>query len=100
MQETGKEKNQGLTVPIETKLILFGAILLGMLLLVLGASLKVSGLHYAGIFILPAALFWGGFYLKEESLGVRITLLAIAGIVVVSGLLGLSSLSAISSMFR
>jgi hypothetical protein len=95
MQETGKEQNQSITVPMGTKFMLFAGILLGMLLLVLGNSLGVEGLRHAGAFILPAALFWGGFYLKEEGLGIRIALLAVAGYLVAAGLLGLSSLASL-----
>ena len=95
MQEPGKEQNQSITVPVGMKLILFGAILLGILLLVIGDSRNVNWLIYAGKFILPVALFWGGFYLKEENTAVRITLLALGGVMVVSGLLGLSSIASL-----
>ena len=91
MQETEKEQNKSTTFPMRTACILFGAILLGVLLLVLGISLEISGLLYTGIFILPTAPFWGGFSLKYKSERVRVTLLTITGIVIVSGLLGVFS---------
>jgi len=95
MQEPGKEPTQSITVPAGIRLILFIGILLGLLLLVIGDSRNIKWVIYAGKFILPAALFWGGFYLKEENLAVRVTLLALGGIMIVTGLFGVSSIASI-----
>jgi hypothetical protein len=62
---------------------------------VIGVGASVKWVTYAGKFILPAALFWGGFYLKEESTGVRITLIVLAGVVVIAGLLAPSSIASL-----
>ena len=88
MQEMEKEKGPGISVPKTITLplgktaILFAVVLLGLLLVVIGPSIENEGVYYAGAFILPAALFWAGLFLKEESGGVRITLLAIGGYLV------------------
>jgi len=37
-------------------------------------------LTYAGIFVLPFALIWGGLFLEGERLHIRVTLLAIGGL--------------------
>jgi hypothetical protein len=95
MQQTGKEPNQTITVPVEIKMIVFGAILLGILLLTIGNSQNTKWVIYAGRFILPAALFGGGFYLKEESTSTRITLLILAGVTVIYGLLGVASITSL-----
>lgn len=98
MQEQNNEPKQSVSLPLGTRLIVFIGILVGMLLLVLGDSLEASGVYYAGAFILPVTLLWGSLYMKEESIGLRITLLAVGGYLVASGLL--SGLSALSAIFR
>jgi hypothetical protein len=95
MRETGKGKMTNIMVTMETKMVTFGGILLGVLLLVIGIGASIKWVTYAGKFILPAALFWGGFYLKDENVGVRITLIVLAGVVVVVGLMAPSSIASI-----
>jgi hypothetical protein len=95
MQEPKKEKNTDVMVTMETKMVTFGGIILGILLLVIGVGASVKWVTYAGKFILPAALFWGGFYLKEESISIKTTLIVLAGIVVIVGLLAPSSIAAL-----
>jgi hypothetical protein len=80
MQEPAKEKKTDIMEIMETKLVTFGGILLGILLLVIGDAQAIKGVTYAGKFILPVALFWGGLCLKDESVGIRITLIALGGI--------------------
>jgi hypothetical protein len=94
-QEAEKEKKTDVMLTMETKMVTFGGILLGILLLVIGVGASVKWVTYTGKFILPAALFWGGFYLKEDSVGVRITLIVLAGIVVIAGLMASSSIAAL-----
>ena len=95
MQEPKKEKNTDVMVTMETKMVTFGGIILGILLLVIGVGASVKWVTYVGKFILPAALFWGGFYLKEESISIKTTLIVLAGIVVIVGLLAPSSIAAL-----
>jgi len=95
MEQKEKEKKTDIMVTMETKMVTFGGILLGILLLVIGVGASVKWVTYAGKFILPAALFWGGFYLKEESTGVRITLIVLAAVVVIAGLLAPSSIASL-----
>jgi hypothetical protein len=96
MQNTQKDPKQDMMVPIGPRLMVFAGILLGLLLLVIGDSRNISGVTYAGKFILPAALIWGGLYLKEESAGIRITLLAVGGVMIIAGLLGMGSIASVS----
>ena len=95
MQETQKDPKQTITVPAVTNLMVFTCILLGLFLLVIGDSRNIKWVIYAGKFILPAALLWGGFYLKKESVAARVTLLALGGIMIVAGLLGMASISSL-----
>ena len=91
MQET----RTGFSLPVGSTVIMFVAILVGLLLLVIGDSQNSSGVYYAGAFILPAALFWGAFFLKEENTGLRIAFLAVGGYLAASLLAGLASLSSL-----
>ena len=58
---------------------MFGAAVLGLLLLVIGGGIENEALTLAGIFILPATFLWGGLYKTEDSVPLKITFLAIAG---------------------
>jgi hypothetical protein len=64
--------------------------LLGLLLLVIGRERGIDGVYYAGALILPTALFWSSFFPKEESPGIRITLLAVGGYLIASLLSGIT----------
>ena len=98
MQETEKEKGPGIsrpqaiTLPLGKTAILFAVVLFGLLLVVIGLNIENEGVYYAGAFILPAALFWAGLFLKEESGRVRITLLAIGGYLVAAPLTDTTSI--------
>ena len=95
MQQSGKEPNQTITVPMGLKTIVFVAVLIGILLLTIGDSQSTKWAIYAGRFIIPTALFLGGFYLKEESTSLRVTLLILGGVLVLYGLLGVSSIASL-----
>ena len=62
---------------------IFGGATLGLLLLVIGNGISNKGTMLAGIFILPIAFLWGGLYRSEQSMAQKITLLAIAGVLLV-----------------
>jgi hypothetical protein len=97
MQEPNKDQTH--TITLGTKLILFGAIFLGLLAIVIGESQTRSNLTWmiwTGRFLLPFALFGGGFYLKEENNAMRITLMVLGAVMVVYGLFGTSIMSAVS----
>lgn len=64
----------------------FFAASLGLLLLVLGSWIGNEPLTMIGIFILPLSFLWGGLFKAEESMPVKITLLAIAGVLLVSAI--------------
>jgi len=61
----------------------FGGAAIGLLLLVIGNGIDNKGTMLAGIFILPIAFLWGGLYRSEQSMAQKITLLAIAGVLLV-----------------
>ena len=61
----------------------FGAAALGLLLLVLGNWIDVEALTKIGVFILPLSFLWGGLFKAEQSLALKITMLAIAGVLLV-----------------
>jgi len=75
---------------IKRSVVLIG-ILLGMVMQYIGYRLPEpnADLIVIGTYILPLSLLWGGMFLSEESTPLRVTLLAIGGIVlmmsVVSG---------------
>jgi len=54
MQQPEKEKQTDVMVTMETKMVTFGGILLGILLLVIGVGASIKWVTYAGKFILPA----------------------------------------------
>ncbi|OGO00492.1 MAG: hypothetical protein A2Y90_05785 [Chloroflexi bacterium RBG_13_52_12] len=70
--------------------VTFCAAALGLLLLVLGSWLDVEALTKIGIFILPLAFLWGGLFKAEQSMALKITLLAIAAILLVSAFASLT----------
>jgi hypothetical protein len=87
-----EERKISTSISTEPKLILCAGIAIGLLLLTIGDSVGQSAVSHVGTFIASFSLFGGGLYLKEENVAIRITLLAIAGIFVASGLLGISSI--------
>jgi hypothetical protein len=98
MPETEEEKNHATTVR-ETIIVPYGkmtlmaaVMFLGLLLVVIGLDRNNDGVYYAGAFLLPAAFIWGGLFLKEESSGIRVTLLAVGGYLIASLLAGAYSI--------
>lgn len=100
MQEQAREKEKEPTsitpktvsLQFEKTIILFGVMLLGLLLVIIGLNVESDEVYYAGAFILPGALLWAGLFLKEESTGIRITLLAVGGYLIASLLTGIGSI--------
>lgn len=88
MQATQQNKIST-SISIGSKTILFAGIAFGILLLTIGAAIRNNPVTCAGTFILSIALFWGGLFNNEEQLAVKITLLALGGIVTVAGFLGM-----------
>lgn len=71
------------------------AVLLGLLLLVIGAGVSNDGVCLAGDFIFAAALIWGGLSSSEENIPLRITMLSIGGLFTIAAFassFGLTSL--------
>lgn len=67
---------------VKRSVVLIG-ILLGMVMQYIGYRLPEPNvdLMVIGVYILPLSLLWGGMLLSEESTPLRVTLLAIGGIV-------------------
>ena len=86
MSETEQENNtkgsEIITLPYGKMTIMFGVMLLGLLLVVIGLDRSNSVIYYIGAFFLPAAFIWGGLFLNEENIKIRITLLAIGGFLI------------------
>jgi len=59
---------------------LFLAVAFGLLLVVIGLGSGTEEVFFTGAFILPVALLWGGLFPVEESTPIRVTLLAISGL--------------------
>lgn len=78
---------------------MFGAVAVGFLLLVIGNGTGKEWVFLVGGLISPLAFLWGALFKSEGSLPVKITLLAIGGLLMVATtqLFGGASLS---SFFR
>ena len=70
---------------------------LGMVMQYIGYRLSEpnADLVIIGTYILPLSLLWGGLFLSEESTPLRITLLAIGGIVLIMSVASGSLVSAL-----
>ena len=55
------------------------AIVLGLLLLVIGAGTNQSNVILAGQFIFPIGFIWGGLS-SDENMSLRVTMLAVGGL--------------------
>jgi hypothetical protein len=72
---------------------------LGLLLTIIGAGAEVKWLYLVGILILPLALLWGAFYKAGDDIKLKITLMAMAGIIMAAIVMTLSSYSILGSVF-
>jgi hypothetical protein len=59
---------------------MFGAVVFGLLFLLIGAWVPVRALMLIGVFIVPLAVLWGAIFRTQESQPVKITLLAVGGL--------------------
>jgi hypothetical protein len=64
-------------------MVLLTAVAVALLLLVVGVGSRNDGVALAGEFIFPLSLLAGGLFWVEESLAVRITLIALGGLFVI-----------------
>jgi hypothetical protein len=69
----------------------FGAAGFGFLLLLIGAWADVEALRMIGIFIMPLAVLYGGVFKTEDSVPLKITMLAIGGLLLVVAMQVLAS---------
>ena len=60
----------------------FLVVALGILLIMIGNGVENTWLCLVGSFLFAASLFWGGLLLKENSVPIRVTMLAVAGLAV------------------
>ena len=85
MEQKDTEQKQAMTFCSKwAKWGVFKGIALGLLLLVISFGIENREVNLAGTFILPLALFWGGLFLREETTALRITLLAISGLLLIT----------------
>ena len=74
-------------------------IIIGLLLLVIGAGTGSSNVTLAGDFIFAMTFISGGLSMGEENAGLRITLLAVGGLFVISAFATSFDLSSLLSRF-
>jgi len=77
----------------------FGAAAFGFLLLLIGAWADVEALRMIGIFIIPLAVLFGAIFRAEESLPLKITMLAIGGLLLTVAVQVLASGLSLSGLF-
>jgi len=93
--EQGEHTTAGrdiITLPYGQMTIMFAVMLLGLLLVVIGLDRDNSIVYYIGAFFLPASLLWGGLFLKEEDIKIRITMLAVGGFLIATLVAGMQPL--------
>ena len=72
---------------------MFAALALGLLLAIIGAGASSEWVYLIGILIIPLALLWGALFKAEDDVRIKITLLAIAGLIIAAIVYALSSYS-------
>jgi len=60
--------------------MIFLVVALGILLIMIGSGADNEWLGLVGLLLFAVSLFWGGLSSKEESVPVRVTMLAVAGL--------------------
>lgn len=70
--------------PLSTdpRVLIFGSIVLGLLLMTIGMAVDNEGLTRAGAFIFPLPFFWSGLFNGKENTALRVTLIATGGLFV------------------
>lgn len=72
---------------------MFGALFLGLLLTMIGAGADVEWLYLIGVIIMPLALLWGALFKAEDDIKIKITLLAMAGLLMAAVVMSFSGMS-------
>ena len=72
---------------------MFGALLVGLVLTIIGAGADVEWLYLIGVLILPLTLLWGALFKVEDDIKIKITLLAMAGLIMAAIVMSLSGMS-------
>ena len=72
---------------------MLAALALGLLLTIIGAGAEVKWLYLIGVLIMPLALLWGAFYKAGDDTKLKITLMAMAGLIIAAIVMTLSSYS-------
>jgi hypothetical protein len=72
---------------------MFGLLFLGLIFTVVGYGAEVKWLFLIGLLIMPLALLWGALFRAEDDIRIKITLLAIAGIIIAAIILSFSPLA-------
>ena len=71
--------------------MVFLGVILGILLIIIGIGVESCWVFLIGTLVMPLVLFWGGLFLEDLALPMRITLLAIAVIVVAATIMSVGS---------
>ena len=69
----------------------FLGIVLGLLLIIIGIGAESCWVFLIGALIMPLVLFWGGLFLQDLPLPMRIAMLAVAVIVVAATIMEVGS---------
>jgi hypothetical protein len=72
---------------------MLAALVLGIIFTVIGYGAEVKWLYLIGVLIMPLALLWGAFYKAGDDTKLKITLLAMAGILLAAIVMSSFSLS-------
>jgi len=72
---------------------MFAALVLGIIFTVIGYGAEVKWLYIIGVLIMPLALLWGALFKAEDDIKIKITLLAMAGIIMAAIVMSSFSLS-------
>ena len=71
--------------------MVFMGVILGLLLIIIGIGAESCWVFLIGALIMPLVLFWGGLFLQDLPLPMRITMMAIAVVVVAATIMEVGS---------
>jgi hypothetical protein len=94
MDQQENRETVAVSVPAN-RTTLLGGVALGLLLLAIGGPTNSEWVVTIGAFVLSLASFWGGLFLANEKVAIRVVLIAVAGFVAVSAFLGTIGLSSL-----
>jgi hypothetical protein len=75
----------------------FLGVILGILLIIIGIGASSEWVFLIGTLVVPVVLLWGSLFLQEESLPMRIAMLAVVGVSIAATILSVGGWSFTSS---